>query len=96
MLIEPHNRNWMFALELPASLPAGARYLEDGQILQTLFEYDEDLPGWQYAAFDLTPYAGRSISIQFGVYHDGNAVYDKRSVLYVDDVSLLSDEAPPP
>ena len=33
VLLEPHNRNWLFALELPASLPAQARYLNDGQIV---------------------------------------------------------------
>ena len=33
VLLEPHNRNWLFALESPASLPPGARYLDDGQIV---------------------------------------------------------------
>lgn len=33
VLLEPHNRNWLFALELPASVPAQARYLDDGQII---------------------------------------------------------------
>jgi transglutaminase-like putative cysteine protease len=33
VLLEPHNRNWLFALDLPASLPAHARYLDDGQIV---------------------------------------------------------------
>lgn len=33
VLLEPHNHNWLFALELPASVPAQARYLDDGQIL---------------------------------------------------------------
>jgi len=33
VLLEPHNRNWLFALELPASLPAQARYLDDGQLV---------------------------------------------------------------
>jgi len=23
MTLEPHNRNWMFALEMPARIPAG-------------------------------------------------------------------------
>jgi hypothetical protein len=64
---------------------------EGGKILQKLFEFDENFSDWQYVEFDLSPYAGRSISIQFGVYHDGNAVYDKRSALYVDDVSLMVD-----
>jgi alpha-tubulin suppressor-like RCC1 family protein len=81
--------------------PARSRqfaYITNGadKVLQKLFEFDEDLPGWQYAEFDLAPYAGQSIALQFGVYHDGNAVYDKRSALYVDDVSLTIDGEPFP
>jgi hypothetical protein len=33
VLLEPHNRNWLFALDRPASLPAQSRYLDDGQII---------------------------------------------------------------
>ena len=33
VLLEPNNRNWLFALEAPALLPPRARYFEDGQIL---------------------------------------------------------------
>jgi len=33
VLLEPHNRYWLFALELPASLPPRARYLADGQVV---------------------------------------------------------------
>jgi len=33
VLLEPHNRNWLFALDRAASLPAGARYLDDGQVV---------------------------------------------------------------
>jgi hypothetical protein len=33
VLLEPHNTNWLFALELPASLPPRARYLDDGQVM---------------------------------------------------------------
>ena len=33
VLLEPHNRNWLFALDRPASLPPQARYLDDGQIV---------------------------------------------------------------
>jgi len=33
VLLEPHNRNWLFALESPAVLPPRAQYLEDGQIV---------------------------------------------------------------
>lgn len=33
VLLEPHNRHWLFALEAAALLPPRARYLEDGQIM---------------------------------------------------------------
>jgi protein-glutamine gamma-glutamyltransferase len=33
VLLEPHNRNWLFALEAAALLPPHARYLDDGQIV---------------------------------------------------------------
>ena len=33
VLLEPHNRNWLFALEAAALLPPRASFLEDGQIV---------------------------------------------------------------
>jgi transglutaminase-like putative cysteine protease len=33
VLIEPHNRNWLFALETAASLPARTYFTADGQLL---------------------------------------------------------------
>ncbi len=33
VVLEPHNRNWLFALETAASLPERARYLDDGQLI---------------------------------------------------------------
>ena len=33
VVLEPHNRHWMFALETPASLPERARMSFDGQVL---------------------------------------------------------------
>ena len=35
VVIEPHNRHWLFALETAASLPEGARLSYDGQIVST-------------------------------------------------------------
>ena len=45
VLLEPHNRNWLFALESAALLPPRARYLDDGQIMtlapvRTRMRYD--------------------------------------------------------
>lgn len=33
VVLEPHNRNWLFALETAASLPDRARLLDDGQLV---------------------------------------------------------------
>jgi transglutaminase-like putative cysteine protease len=33
VVLEPHNRNWLFALESAASLPENGRFTTDGQIL---------------------------------------------------------------
>src|SRR5688572_9072429 len=45
VLLEPHNRNWLFALEAPAQLPPLARFLDDGQVVtpapvRTRIRYD--------------------------------------------------------
>jgi transglutaminase-like putative cysteine protease len=36
VLLEPHNHNWLFALETAASVPPQARYAADGQLLSRL------------------------------------------------------------
>jgi protein-glutamine gamma-glutamyltransferase len=33
VVLEPHNQSWLFALEIPASLPEDARYTADGIVL---------------------------------------------------------------
>ncbi len=33
VVLEPHNRNWLFALETAVTLPESARFLSDGQII---------------------------------------------------------------
>jgi len=33
VVLEPHNQSWLFALEVPASLPEDARYTADGIVL---------------------------------------------------------------
>jgi PKD repeat protein len=60
-----------------------------GTLLESLLEASEDLPGWQSAQFDVSQYAGQTISIQFGVFNDGDALHSKRTAMYVDDVSLF-------
>jgi PKD repeat protein len=68
----------------------------NGQMLEQLLESSADAPDWQYAEFDVTKYAGQTITIEFGVYHDGNALSGKRTALFVDDVSLEVAAAPGP
>ena len=40
---------------------------------------------WRYWEFDLRPYAGSGLQIQFGTYNNG---WDGVTAMYVDDVSL--------
>lgn len=40
---------------------------------------------WQQLAFDLSPYAGQTISLMLGTYNDGDAL---KSAAYYDDVSI--------
>jgi hypothetical protein len=40
---------------------------------------------WRYLEFDLRPYAGRTINLQFGTYNNG---WSGVTSMYVDDVSL--------
>jgi alpha-tubulin suppressor-like RCC1 family protein len=61
---------------------------ENGLLLEKLIESSADAPAWQYAAFDVTKYAGRTITVEFGVFHDGDALHGKRTAMFVDDVSL--------
>ena len=60
----------------------------NGQLLEKLMEASVDAPDWQYAEFNVKKYAGRTITVEFGVFHDGNALYGKRTAMFVDDVSL--------
>ena len=60
----------------------------NGQLLETLIESSADAADWQYAEFDVTKYAGQTVTVEFGVFHDGNALYGKRTAMFVDDVSL--------
>ena len=59
-----------------------------GQLLEKLIESSANAPDWQSAEFDVTKYAGKTITIEFGVFHDGDALHGKRTAMFVDDVSL--------
>jgi hypothetical protein len=81
---------------LRAMAAGDAQYLllldpDTGQIVQTLFWQLSNAQGWQARTFDLTPYAGRSIVLHFGVYNDG---LGGRAGMYVDDVALVVERPP--
>ncbi len=56
-----------------------------GNWIDTLFWDLRDTRTWEFYDFNLRPYAGRTIRLQFGTYNDG---WDGISFMYVDDFSL--------
>ena len=76
----------------PGSQAAGdAQYLlvvdpASGATLETLFWTLSNAQAWQRGVFDLTPYAGRSIVLHFGVTNDGAG---GRTAMVVDNASLV-------
>ena len=57
-----------------------------GYVIDYLWITLEDTGSWAYHQFDLSEYAGSTITLQWGTYNDG---YDGLSAMYVDDVTLL-------
>ena len=57
-----------------------------GYVIDYLWITLEDIGTWAYHQFDLSEYAGWTITLQWGTYNDG---YDGISAMYVDDVTLL-------
>ena len=86
------ERDLAFEAATPARIAAGdAQYAlilrpDSGASLQTLFWTLSNAQSWQPYQFDLTPYAGQSIRLHFGVFNDGAA---GQTGMYVDNVSLL-------
>jgi hypothetical protein len=56
-----------------------------GYVIDYLWITLRDEAAWVYHQFDLSEYAGWTITLQFGTYNDG---YDGISAMYVDDVTL--------
>ena len=56
-----------------------------GYVVDYLWITLEDEAAWVYHQFDLSDYAGWTITLQLGSYNDG---YDGISAMYVDDVTL--------
>jgi hypothetical protein len=46
-----------------------------------------DAQQWVQRSYDMTPFAGRTVYVYFGVYNGGHT--GKTSAMYVDDVSLI-------
>jgi hypothetical protein len=57
-----------------------------GYVIDYLWITLQDTGAWAYHQFDLSEYAGWTITLQWGTYNDG---YDGISAMYVDDVTLL-------
>jgi hypothetical protein len=77
----------------PQKAPAAgdAQYLllldpETGSIVQTLFWELSNVQGWQHRTFDLTPYAGQTLRLYFGVYNDGAG---GQAGMFVDNAALV-------
>jgi len=65
-----------------------------GYILETLVWQLKNNQSWDYQEFDLLPYKGQTIRLQFGTYNDG---YSGISAMYFDDVTLdVCDATPTP
>ncbi len=64
-----------------------AVYIEDtsGNVLATAMFQCTNGQGWQYHTFDLTPFAGQMVRIEFVVYQDGD---ESPTGMYVDDVTI--------
>ncbi|PKO23699.1 MAG: hypothetical protein CVU38_02680 [Chloroflexi bacterium HGW-Chloroflexi-1] len=83
---------------LPDGVLAGDRQylllLDDrGAILTSLLWTRSNARTWAERSFDLTPYAGRTIQVRFGVYNDGDG---RSTAMYVDDASSTSCWPAPP
>lgn len=60
----------------------------NGTIVSQLYKSVANTNGWVFKSFDLSAFAGRTLSIYFGVHGDGYG--GNYTIQYVDDVSLTS------
>jgi len=58
-----------------------------GATLASIMKIDTNTQAWTNKTFDLTPYAGQTISLWFNVHGDG---YGDLTYMYLDDVSLTN------
>ncbi len=65
----------------------------NGAIVAQLYKTVNNTNGWALRSFDLSAYAGRTLSLYFGVHGDGYG--GNYTIQYVDDVSLISGAATP-
>ena len=54
-------------------------------IKEVLWQYPGEAGPWRLYDYDLLPYAGSTVRLQYGVYNDG---YGGVCAMYLDDVSL--------
>ena len=58
-----------------------------GATLASIMKIDSNTQAWTQKTFDLTPYAGQTVSLWFNVHGDG---YGDLTYLYIDDVTLAN------
>lgn len=81
---------WVYTRTQPG---AGADYqrialqTSGGSLLSTLWPAQENNPAWHQLTFDLAGFAGQTVFVSFSVFNDGAG---GRTVMYVDDVRLLT------
>jgi serine protease len=73
----------MYPRDLQMVLLLDDRLFVIGQVEQSLSNVQQWIPG----SYDLTPYAGRTVNIYFGVFNNGGT--GRTTALYVDDVSVI-------
>jgi hypothetical protein len=89
---------WVYQLSNEASTAYSYQWAllldSSGTIVSQLYKSVGNTNGWVQKSFDLSGFAGRSLSIYFGVHGDGYG--GNYTIQYVDDVSLASGIAATP
>jgi hypothetical protein len=64
-----------------------------GQTLASVFKSNSNAQTWTQVSFDLTPYAGQTVTLWFNVHDDGSTTPDP-TWMYLDDVSVTNSGQP--
>lgn len=88
---------WVYAVSSARSTSGSyqeAEFLDDaGNTVRFLWKDVANTGGWKLQTVDVSPEAGRTLSLYFGVHGDGSS--SSSTILYVDDVSLTAGTPAP-